>query len=138
MVIPRGKFHFFFCLNIFGTRTILKKVQFSFFSEVWPLFKRPFLIKCTKNAYIHDQRVKINQNQHFVFEFTSLPVLTVFSNVSSTGSWWRRKLNYNPTPSNECRYSHVKFQENRSKTVAVTVPSIVVPNIMAAVTSLIM
>ena len=51
----------------------------------------------------------------------SFPVLTFFPTVILTGSWCRRTLNYNPIPSYPCRYSHAKFQENRIKTVAVTV-----------------
>ena len=86
------------------------------------IFKRSFLVKFTKYAYIHAQRVEISQNWYFVFEFTSLPVLTVFSTVISTRSWWRRMLSYNPKRSDSSRYSYTKFQENRIKTVAVTVP----------------
>ena len=41
----------------------------------------------------------------------------------STRSWQRRKLNYNPKPSYEKYYSHTKLQENRIKTVVVTVLS---------------
>ena len=78
------------------------------------------MVKFTKYAYIHVQRVEINQNRHFVFGFTSLPVLTVFSTVILTRSWWRRTLICNPKPSNPRRYPHTKFQENRTKTVAVT------------------
>ena len=99
------------------------------------IFKRSFLVKYTKYSYIHAQRVQINQNRQFVFGFTSLPVLTFFSTVILTGSWWRRTLNYNPIPSNLCRYLHAKFQENRIKTVAVTVHVHFQTN-MAAVTSL--
>ena len=71
--------------------------------------------------YIHTQRVAVSYNRHFIFGFTSLSVLMFFSTVILTGSWWRRKLNYNPIPRNVCRHAHVKFQENRIKTVAVTV-----------------
>ena len=42
------------------------------------LFNGLVLVKCAKYAYIRVQRVKINKNRHFVFGFTSLPVLTVF------------------------------------------------------------
>ena len=42
------------------------------------IFKRSFLVKYTKYAYIHAQRVEISKNQHFVFGFTSFLFLTVF------------------------------------------------------------
>ena len=32
----------------------------------------------TKCDYFHVQRVKLSQSRHFIFEFTLLPVLTVF------------------------------------------------------------
>ena len=81
------------------------------------------MIKCTKYAYTNDQRIKTNQNQYFVFRFTSLPVLTGFSTVILTLRWWLRMLTDNPKPSYEQYYSNLKFQVNRIKTVTVTVPS---------------
>ena len=102
------------------------------------IFKRSFLVECTKYTYINAQWVKICQIRHFVFGFTSLPFLTVFLAAILTEGWWSRKLNFNPIPSNVCRYPHVKFQENRIKTVAVTVPSFFLQKIMTAVTSSIM
>jgi len=39
---------------------------------------RPYMFTCTKYDYFHVQRVKLSQSQHFIFEFTLLPVLTVF------------------------------------------------------------
>ena len=50
------------------------------------IFGEELLVKRTKYAYIHAQRVKISPNRHFVFIFTSLPVLTFFSTVILTGS----------------------------------------------------
>ena len=38
------------------------------------------MVENTKEAYISVQRVKISKNRHFVFKFTSQPVLTVFFN----------------------------------------------------------
>merc|ERR1711974_53327 len=37
-----------------------------------------FFIECTYYAHILNQRSQISQNRAFVFEFKSLPVLTVF------------------------------------------------------------
>ena len=54
-----------------------KKMLFLFLLK----FDRYFNGHCWLNAlhvHIHDQRVKINQNQISVFELTSLPVLTCF------------------------------------------------------------
>ena len=39
---------------------------------------RPYMFTCTKYDYFHVQRVKLSQSRHFIFEFTLLPVLTVF------------------------------------------------------------
>ena len=50
------------------------------------IFKRSFLVKYTKYAYIHAQQVEISKNRHFVFGFTSLLFLTFFSTVILTGS----------------------------------------------------
>ena len=86
---------------------------------------------------IHVQRVEICQNQYFVFGCTSLSVLTFFSTVNSTGRWWRRTMNSNPTTSYLWGYSHAKSQINWIKTVAVTVRPLFLIN-MAAMTSLIM
>ena len=80
------------------------------------------MVKCTKYAYICVQCVKISKNRHFVFRFTSLPVLTIFQPSFSTRSWWRKTLNFKLEPSNSPWYRHTKFQENRIKIVAVTVP----------------
>ena len=85
------------------------------------IFQHFFFIRCTKYSYIHVLWVEISQNKYFVFGFMSLSVLTVFSTIILTGSWWRRTLTHNSITSNPCRYPHAKFQENRSKTVAVTV-----------------
>ena len=118
-MIRNGKF--LFCsLKGFWSKTILKKLLFSIFLKFDRYFNGRFLVKCTIYAYIRVQRVKISKNRHFVFEFTSLPVLT---GVFLTRSWWRRTLNFNPKPSNSPRCLHTKFRENRTKTVAVTVPS---------------
>ena len=86
---------------------------------------------------IHVQRVEICQNQYFVFGCTSLSVLTFFSTVNSTGRWWRRTMNSNPTTSYLWGYSHAKSQINWIKTVAVTVRPLFLIN-MATMTSLIM
>ena len=88
-------------------------------SKIFPKFDRyfngHFLVKCARYVYICNQRVKISKNRHFVFGFTSLPVLTVFSTFILTRSWWRRTLICNPKPSNPRRYPHTKFQENKPK-----------------------
>ena len=63
------------------------------------------------------------QESVFCFWFHVTWFLTVFPTVILTGSWWRRKLKCNPKPSHAFGYSNHKFQENRIKTVAVTVPS---------------
>ena len=42
-------------------------------------FNGCFLVECTKYAYIDLHLVNIIRNRHFVFKFTSLPVLTVFN-----------------------------------------------------------
>ena len=98
-------------------------VQFMVFAKFWPLFLTEITVKSTNHAHIRDQQVEIYKNPCFVFDFTSLAFLTVFPTVNLTGSWWRRKLKCNPKPSYAFYYSYYKFQENRIKTVAVTVPS---------------
>ena len=119
-MIRNGKF--LFCsLKGFWSKTILKKLLFSIFLKFDRYFNGRFLVKCTIYAYIRVQRVKISKNRHFVFEFTSLPVLTVFSTVILTRRWWRRLLKCNPKPSKTLEILHTKFEENRMKTVAVTV-----------------
>ena len=74
-------------------------------------------------GYFRDQQVKIYKNPCFVFDFTTLEFLTFFSTAIWTGSWWRRLLKWNRKPSFNSIYSNFQFQENRIKTVAVTVPS---------------
>ena len=69
------------------TRTMRRKEYIQSF-YCYPLVKKTLfnglvLVKCAKYAYIRVQRVKINKNRHFVFRFTSLPVLTVFNGFST-------------------------------------------------------
>ena len=87
----------------------------------WPLFLTEITVKIKNHGYIRDQQVKIYKNQWFVFDFTSLEFLTVFSTAIWTGSWWRRMLKWNSKPSFNSIYSNFQFQENRIKTVAVRV-----------------
>ena len=115
-------------------KIVTVSVQFMVFAKFWPLFLTEITVKSTNHAHIRDQQVEIYKNPCFVFDFTSLDFLTVFPTVNLTGSWWRRKLKCNPKPSYAFYYSYYKFQENRIKTVAVTVPSCPHTNI-AAVTS---
>ena len=105
------------------TKIVASSVQFMVSDKFWPLFLTEITVKSTNHAHIRDQQVKIYKNPCFVFDFTSLGFLTVFPTVILTGSWWRRKLKCNPKPSYAFCYSNYKFQENRIKTVAVTVPS---------------
>ena len=91
--------------------------------DFWPLFLTEITVKIKNHGYIRDQQVKIYKNPCFVFDFTSLEFLTVFSTAIWTGSWWRRLLKWNRKPSFNSIYSNFQFQENRIKTVAVTVPS---------------
>ena len=63
----------------------------------------------------------------FCFRIHVTSGFNVFSTVILTRSWWRRTLICNPKPSNPRRYPHTKFQENRTKTVAVTVPPFYLP-----------
>ena len=79
------------------------------------------MVKFTWYAYIRIQWVNISKNWHFVFEFTSLLILTVFSTVISTRRSWRRLMKCNPKPSKLLKMSYTKFQENRMETTAVTV-----------------
>ena len=104
-------------------KIVASSVQFMVYDKFWPLFLTEITVKSTNHAHIRDQQVKIYKNPCFVFDFTSLDFLTVFPTVIFTGSWWRRKLKCNPKPSYAFCYSNYKFQENRIKTVAVTVPS---------------
>ena len=54
-----------------------------------------------------------------------------------TWSWWHRKLKFNTKPSHDIFYLHYEFQENRMKTMTMTVLPCFHTN-MAAVTSSIM
>ena len=50
-------------------------------------YVRPsFLTEIKNHGYIRDQQVKIYKNPWFVFDFTSLEFLTVFSTAIWTGS----------------------------------------------------
>ena len=84
-------------------------------------FNDRFLVKCTKYAYILDQRVDINRKRRFVFGIASLSVLTFFFRPSfypevDIDSWIT-------IPNLEKRKSTCipnNFKEDRIKTVAVT------------------
>ena len=49
--------------------------------------KQKITAKTTNHTHIRDQQVKIYKNPYFVFDFTSIEFLTVFSTAILTGSW---------------------------------------------------
>ena len=53
---------------------LLKKYYF------WPLFLTEITVKSKNHGYIRNQQAKIYKKPWFVFDFTSLKVLTVFIN----------------------------------------------------------
>ena len=78
-------------------------------------------VKTTNHGHIRDQKVTLSKNSCFVFNFMSFEFLTVFSTAILTGSWWRGNLKWNSKPSYNSIFSNFQFQENRIKTMAVTV-----------------
>ena len=114
-----------FCVIVFRSKMAVEKFglgcAFHWKIILLSLFLTEITVKINNHRHIRDQQVKIYKNPCFVFDFTSLEFLTVFSTAVSTGSWWRRKLKWNTKPSFNSIYSNFQFQENRIKTVAVRV-----------------
>ena len=109
--------------------------HFRFWRPFWifrfqSFIDQKLLSKCAHDAYFRSQEVKTYQIGYLTWKNSFIckkmtfwrPFCTFWPRIS-TGSWQRRKLNYNPKPSYEKYYSHTKLQENRIKTVVVTVPS---------------
>ena len=65
------KIHSVILLRIWRFCTFCSTVQLRTATYI----KHAFSVNYTVYAYIHTQRIEINQDRHFVFEFTSIPVL---------------------------------------------------------------
>jgi len=93
-----------------------KKLSFSFFAEVWPLFWPNAL---SMHIFLNSGSISIRIDILFWIQVTSS--FNGFSTVISTRTRWHRMLTCNPKPSNEEYYSNYKSKENWIKTVALKV-----------------
>ena len=94
-----------------------------------PFFDRKLGFKGTNGAYIRDQEVKIYKIRHFVWNFSQICKKSefwrpywIFWPAILTRSKWRRKLKFGSATSYDYGYLNYEFQENRIKTLTVTVP----------------
>ena len=60
-------------------KTVALSVRFIADAKMLPLFLTELTVKTTNHAHIRDQQVKIYKNPCFVFDFTLVEFLTVFS-----------------------------------------------------------
>ena len=95
-----------------------------------PYWTRCYSPRSTKyrSTLIRDQWIKINMNGYFVFNVMSFPVLAMIfdKEVNFVGHFgtifFPKMLKYKLELSFYYRMLCLKFQENQSKTLAVTVP----------------
>ena len=77
------------------------------------MFQQLFLVKYTCYSCFRFQLVKISNTWYFVFIFTSLQVLTVFSPAILTRKQslilWRWTLNYHLKPNASLQYSYARI-----------------------------
>ena len=93
-----------------------------------PFFDRKWSFKGTNREYYRDKEVEIYKTSNFVLnvlpklqEKLILAAMFNFWPAMLTQSWWRRNLKFNTKPSHDFGYLYYEFQENRIKTMTVTV-----------------